>query len=73
MCGIEKAGFEQNEEDMEKAVRLDNVPLFLHKAAYDNPAPTRYRHDTADNLKIHILLADDLQYQAAFLKDLHHG
>ena len=27
MCGVEKAGFEQNEEDMEKAVRLD---VMLH-------------------------------------------
>ncbi len=65
MCGIEKAGFEQNEEDMERAVRLD---VMLHAYMFmQSGIPVLYSGDEVGQVndysyKENSAKADDSRY-----------
>ena len=69
MCGIEKAGFEQNSEAMEKAVRLD---LMLHAYMFmQSGIPVLYSGDEVAQVNDYSYKEDP--YKAADSRYIHRG
>lgn len=69
MCGIEKAGFEQNDEAMEKAVKLD---LMLHAYMFmQSGIPVLYSGDEVAQVNDYSYKEDP--YKAADSRYIHRG